>query len=310
MWREPASSATGRVILGIETSCDETAAAVVTDDGEVARVGRLVAGRAARALRRRRARGRVAPPPRARRPGRARGARLGRALARRRRARRRHAGPGLDRRAARRPLGREGASRGRAGLPLVPVDHLARARRVALPRAGAARAAVPLPARERRAHAAPRRAGARRAPSGSERRSTTRPARRSTRARGCSGSATRAARRSTGSRARAIPSAFRFPVARVPGLDFSFSGLKTALLYAVRDLGAGDASGGGPTSPPRTSARSCGRSSANASRPPQRRRALDRIAVVGGVAANSELRAGAPGRGASRRSSSAPTTRR
>ncbi len=32
------------------------------------------------------------------------------------------------------------------------------------------------------------------------------------------------------------PSAFRFPVARVPGLDFSFSGLKTALLYAVRDL--------------------------------------------------------------------------
>src|SRR6187200_2375219 len=34
------------------------------------------------------------------------------------------------------------------------------------------------------------------------------------------------------------PEAYRFPVARVPGLDFSFSGLKTALLYAVRDLGA------------------------------------------------------------------------
>ncbi len=32
------------------------------------------------------------------------------------------------------------------------------------------------------------------------------------------------------------PSAYDFPVARVPGLDFSFSGLKTALLYAVRDL--------------------------------------------------------------------------
>src|SRR5215475_66999 len=30
--------------------------------------------------------------------------------------------------------------------------------------------------------------------------------------------------------------AYAFPVARVPGLDFSFSGLKTALLYAVRDL--------------------------------------------------------------------------
>jgi N6-L-threonylcarbamoyladenine synthase len=34
------------------------------------------------------------------------------------------------------------------------------------------------------------------------------------------------------------PSAFAFPTAaRVPGLDFSFAGLKTALLYAVRDLG-------------------------------------------------------------------------
>src|SRR6266516_1669741 len=32
------------------------------------------------------------------------------------------------------------------------------------------------------------------------------------------------------------PDAYDFPVARVPGLDFSFSGLKTALLYAVRDL--------------------------------------------------------------------------
>src|SRR5205814_2973450 len=32
------------------------------------------------------------------------------------------------------------------------------------------------------------------------------------------------------------PEAFAFPVARVPGLDFSFSGLKTALLYTVRDM--------------------------------------------------------------------------
>jgi N6-L-threonylcarbamoyladenine synthase len=32
------------------------------------------------------------------------------------------------------------------------------------------------------------------------------------------------------------PEAVAFPVARVPGLDLSFSGLKTALLYAVRDL--------------------------------------------------------------------------
>src|SRR5207244_7740365 len=32
------------------------------------------------------------------------------------------------------------------------------------------------------------------------------------------------------------PEAYAFPVARVPGLDFSFSGLKTALLYKVREL--------------------------------------------------------------------------
>ncbi|HZO48535.1 MAG TPA: tRNA (adenosine(37)-N6)-threonylcarbamoyltransferase complex transferase subunit TsaD, partial [Gaiellaceae bacterium] len=36
------------------------------------------------------------------------------------------------------------------------------------------------------------------------------------------------------------PAAFDFPVARVPGLDFSFSGLKTALLYAVRDIAAAE----------------------------------------------------------------------
>ncbi len=36
------------------------------------------------------------------------------------------------------------------------------------------------------------------------------------------------------------PEAFAFPVAdRVAGLDFSFSGVKTALLYAIRDLGSG-----------------------------------------------------------------------
>ena len=38
------------------------------------------------------------------------------------------------------------------------------------------------------------------------------------------------------------PEAFRMPVAmaREPGLDFSFSGLKTALVYAVRDLDLGE----------------------------------------------------------------------
>src|SRR5882724_848319 len=36
------------------------------------------------------------------------------------------------------------------------------------------------------------------------------------------------------------PAAYSFPVARVPGLDFSFSGLKTALLYTVRKLSAAE----------------------------------------------------------------------
>src|SRR5207248_7839465 len=36
------------------------------------------------------------------------------------------------------------------------------------------------------------------------------------------------------------PESFDFTVARVPGLDFSFSGLKTALLYAVRELDSGE----------------------------------------------------------------------
>jgi N6-L-threonylcarbamoyladenine synthase len=88
--------------------------------------------------------------------------------------------------------------------------------------------------------------------------------------------------------------AFTFPVARVPGLDFSFSGVKTALLYTVRDLAEGE------------------RAARRADLAASYQRAivtalvrrleeageaagLDRIAVVGGVAANSELRAALPG---------------
>jgi N6-L-threonylcarbamoyladenine synthase len=88
------------------------------------------------------------------------------------------------------------------------------------------------------------------------------------------------------------PGAFDFPVARVPGLDFSFSGLKTALLYTVRDLGDG------------VDAR---RADLAASYQHAIVRALvertlraadetrtERVAVVGGVAANSALRAALP----------------
>jgi N6-L-threonylcarbamoyladenine synthase len=89
------------------------------------------------------------------------------------------------------------------------------------------------------------------------------------------------------------PDAYAFPVARVPGLDFSFSGLKTALLYAVRELPADELE----------------RRRADLAAAYQRAivRALvertvaaaeqiraESVAIVGGVAANSELRASLP----------------
>jgi len=89
------------------------------------------------------------------------------------------------------------------------------------------------------------------------------------------------------------PAAYDFPVARVPGLDFSFSGLKTALLYAVRDLDAAELEARSAdlaasyqraivtalVSRVREAAREAGR---------------DQIAIVGGVAANSGLRTALP----------------
>jgi len=87
------------------------------------------------------------------------------------------------------------------------------------------------------------------------------------------------------------PAAYDFPVARVPELDFSFSGLKTALLYATREL-----------SPEQLAER---RADLAASyqraivtalvervRKAAKETAAARVALVGGVAANSELRAG------------------
>jgi N6-L-threonylcarbamoyladenine synthase len=86
------------------------------------------------------------------------------------------------------------------------------------------------------------------------------------------------------------PAAYDFPVARVPGLDFSFSGLKTSLLYKVRDL-----------SPEELEARkadlaaSYQRAIVRALVERLEAAATGRVAVVGGVAANSELRASLPG---------------
>jgi len=89
------------------------------------------------------------------------------------------------------------------------------------------------------------------------------------------------------------PEAYDFPVARIDGLDFSFSGLKTALLYAVRDL-----------TPEELEAR---RADLAASyqraivcalvarvREAAKQAGREQIAIVGGVAANSELRAALP----------------
>jgi N6-L-threonylcarbamoyladenine synthase len=82
------------------------------------------------------------------------------------------------------------------------------------------------------------------------------------------------------------PEAYAFPVARVPGLDFSFSGVKTALLYAVRDLD------GAELERRRADlAASYQRAIVRALVDRVRQTGAERIAVVGGVAANSELRA-------------------
>ena len=90
------------------------------------------------------------------------------------------------------------------------------------------------------------------------------------------------------------PEAFSFPVARVPGFDFSFSGLKTALLYAVRDLG--------PEETERRRAdfaasyqRAIVRALVERTQAAAESIGAERIAVVGGVAANSELRASLQG---------------
>ena len=89
------------------------------------------------------------------------------------------------------------------------------------------------------------------------------------------------------------PEAFPFPVARVEGLDFSFSGLKTSLLYTVRDLGVAEAE--------RQKAdlaasyqRAIVRALVGRAREAAKLTGLDSLAVVGGVAANTELRRALP----------------
>jgi N6-L-threonylcarbamoyladenine synthase len=87
--------------------------------------------------------------------------------------------------------------------------------------------------------------------------------------------------------------AFSFPVARVPGLDFSFSGLKTALLYAVRDLG-GEETERRQADLAASYQHAIVRALVGRAREAAAATGLERVAVVGGVAANSALRAALP----------------
>jgi tRNA N6-adenosine threonylcarbamoyltransferase len=88
------------------------------------------------------------------------------------------------------------------------------------------------------------------------------------------------------------PEAFDFPVARVPGLDFSFSGVKTALLYTVRDLA--DELDARKADLAASYQRAIVQALVRRTREAAEQTGCERIAVVGGVAANSELRAALP----------------
>ena len=89
------------------------------------------------------------------------------------------------------------------------------------------------------------------------------------------------------------PQAYEFPVAKVPGLDFSFSGLKTALLYAVRELEPEELEHR-RADLAASYQRAIVRALADRTRQAAAETGADKVAVVGGVAANSELRAALP----------------
>ena len=92
---------------------------------------------------------------------------------------------------------------------------------------------------------------------------------------------------------RGDPDAYDFPVARVPGLDFSFSGLKTALLYRVREL-ADDELERRRADLAASYQRAIVRALVGRAEQAAEQTGRLKIAVVGGVAANSELRAALP----------------
>jgi N6-L-threonylcarbamoyladenine synthase len=89
------------------------------------------------------------------------------------------------------------------------------------------------------------------------------------------------------------PGAYDFPIARIDGLDFSFSGLKTALLYAVRDLDETELAAR-RADLAASYQRAIVRALAGRTREAAEQTGREKIAIVGGVAANSELRAALP----------------
>ena len=181
------------------------------------------------------------------------------------------------------------------GLPLVAGQPPARPRRLALPAAARPRAAVHLPARERRPHAAARRPRPR--------------AGRTSRVLGrtlddAAGEAFDKGARLLGLAAipggaeidrlarDGDPDAYRLPGrARARARLLVLRAEDRAALRRARPRARRSSRRAGPISPRATSGRSSARSSSGSRRP-----AASRVAIVGGVAANSELRAALPRR--------------
>ena len=84
------------------------------------------------------------------------------------------------------------------------------------------------------------------------------------------------------------PRAFDFPRSAPGELDFSFSGLKTSLLYRIRDLGDGAAERAADLAA--SYQRAIVEALTARTRDALRREGLERLAIGGGVASNSELR--------------------
>jgi N6-L-threonylcarbamoyladenine synthase len=89
------------------------------------------------------------------------------------------------------------------------------------------------------------------------------------------------------------PTAFAYPRSAPGELDFSFSGLKTALLYTLRDRPGAD-----HADLAASYQRAIVDALTNRTREALEREGLERLAIGGGVSANSELRAAVAGLGA------------